>query len=135
MLRKYHYLYVEDDPFSREIMRTLMLDVIGVGSLVIFDSSEDFMAHLRALDTAPDIILLDVHIEPHDGFEVLKMLRADPDFRDRMIIAVTASVMPGEIRRLQAGGFNGALAKPLDMFTFGDLISRIEAGEEIWQLG
>jgi CheY-like chemotaxis protein len=130
-----HYLYVEDDPLSREVMQTLLIDVIGVGGLTTFEDSADFVARLRALVQVPQIIFLDINIVPHDGYELLTMIRQQPEFGACKVLAVTAGVLRDEVARLQAHGFDGALAKPLDMQTFPGLIARLEAGETIWQTG
>ena len=133
MAARFSYLYVEDDPLSREVLGTLMTKVIGVKELVIFEDSADFIGRIGALEPQPDFVLLDIHVEPHDGYELLSMVRQIPDL-DCKVIAVTASVMSEEIKRLKAEGFDGAIAKPLDMSTFPDLICRLEAGESIWQI-
>lgn len=132
--RKYHYLYVEDDELSREIMGILLENLVGVGSLTLFESSENFMVRLRALRPKPDFILLDIHIGPQNGYKLLKMIRRETGFQNSKVIAVTASVMTEEVKKLQADGFDGALAKPLDMSTFPMLIKRLEAGETVWQV-
>lgn len=132
--RNYHYLYVEDDALSREVMVILLENLVGVGSLTIFEESKDFMARLSAVDPMPDFILLDIHVKPHDGYEILRLLRSDADYRECKLIAVTASVMTDEVQKLKADGFDGALAKPLDMTTFPELIERLEAGEAVWQV-
>jgi two-component system sensor histidine kinase BarA len=134
MRHKFSYLYVEDDALSREVMETLLVQVVGVKSLALFEDSTDFMARLQTLDPQPDLILLDIFVGPHDGHEMLAMLRNDPHYQDIRVIAVTASVMSDEVRRLRSAGFDGALAKPLDMVTFPDLIQRLEAGEAVWQI-
>lgn len=133
MTAKFNYLYVEDDALSREVMETLMHEVIGVGSLTTFADSADFASRLAALEPKPDFILLDIHVPPHDGYAMLTMIRDNPDLRSAEVLAVTASVMAQEIEHLKARGFNGALAKPLDMMTFPEIIRRLEAGETIWQ--
>ena len=48
------------------------------------------------------------------------------------IIALTASVMREEVRKLMSAGFNGCLAKPIDLATFPDTLRRIMAGEAVW---
>lgn len=129
----YNYVYVEDDPLNREVMHTLLVQVVGVNSLHLFADSTDFVARVKALPQRPDFVLLDIHVDPHDGYELLAMLRADPDLAPIRTLAVTAGVMTMEIARLKAAGFDGALAKPLDMLTFPGLIERLQAGEIIWQ--
>lgn len=133
MKSAFSYLYVEDDPLSREVLETLMTRVISVADLLIFEDSKEFVERLKALDSEPDFVLLDIHVEPHDGYELLSMIRQIPTLSCK-VIAVTASVMAEEVKRLKAAGFDGAIAKPLDMGTFPDLIRRLEAGESIWQV-
>jgi CheY-like chemotaxis protein len=132
--KSYNYLYVEDDALSREVMHELLIEVVGVASLVILENSQDFLARVKALEPPPDFILLDIYVEPHNGYALLDMIRRDADLPPVKVIAVTASVMSQEVDLLQARGFDGALAKPLDMETFPDLIRRLEAGETVWQI-
>lgn len=133
MSRKYHYLYVEDDPLSREIMKTLLVDLVAVGSLVVFEDSRSFMDRLTALEPPPDFVLLDINIGPQNGYALMEAIRNHPATQHLTVLAVTASVMSKEIEAMKHAGFNGAIAKPLDMATFPDLIARLEAGEVIWQ--
>ncbi|MFW5748289.1 MAG: response regulator [Chloroflexota bacterium] len=129
----FHYLYVEDDPLSREIMQTLLVDLMDVASLVIFEDSRDFLSKLRALNPRPDFALLDINVLPHNGYALVDMIRSDPQTRDIKVMAVTASVMSNEIDLMKRSGFDGALAKPLDMAIFPEIVRRLEIGEAIWQ--
>jgi len=86
------------------------------------------------LENRPNIILLDIHVAPHDGFEMLKMLRQNDQFARAKIIALTASVMNEEVEQLREAGFDGAIAKPLSIQTFPDLIQRVITGETVWHI-
>ena len=134
MLKDAFFLYVEDDELSREVMQMLMEQAVDGHHLVMFEDSADFMTRLRALPRRPDVILLDVHVQPHDGFEMLNFLRQDPAFSDIQVIALTASVMSDETRQLRDSGFNGMIAKPLSVSTFPDLIEQIINGEAVWHV-
>ena len=107
----YSYLYVEDDPLSREVMQTLLVEVMGVKNLTIFEDSHNFMARLKTISPPPDFILLDIHIMPHDGYELLSELRSDPEYARCKVLAVTAAVMTKEVEELKARGFDGAFAR------------------------
>lgn len=131
---EHHYLYVEDDPFSREVMRIIMENGIGSGMLTIFEDSTDFLARLNALKTPPTIILLDIHVTPHDGFTMLKLLRAHPSLTPYKVVALTASVMSEEVAQLRQAGFDGAISKPLSIQTFPNLLQRIADGESVWHI-
>lgn len=134
MFSDHVYLYVEDDLCSRQVMQMIMEKAMQVEHLVIFENSENFMERVRALSVLPDIILLDVHVQPHNGFDMLNMLREDPGLRDARVIALTASVMNEEVEELRQGGFDGAIAKPLSIQTFPDLMRCIIAGETVWHI-
>jgi CheY-like chemotaxis protein len=133
-VKDYCYLYVEDDPFSREVMQMIMEHGLGVTNLLIFESSVDFPQRLKALSRTPDMVLLDIHVQPMDGFEMLRVLRADSAFARTKVVALTASVMNEQVDRLRTGGFDGAISKPLSILTFPDLIQRILSGEEVWHI-
>ena len=134
MFNQYTYLYVEDDPLSQEIMRMIMAHGMGVEALTIFEDSQDFMKRILGLNPQPEIILLDIHVTPQDGFEMLGMLRSNRDFRATKIIALTASVMNEEVEKLRLAGFDGAIAKPLSLHTFPALMQQIVAGEHVWHV-
>jgi CheY-like chemotaxis protein len=127
------FLYVEDDPLSREIM-DMMLKGLGYAQITIFENSQDFMQRIEALPSVPDVIFLDIHMKPHNGFEMLEALRRHPTVASRSVIAVTASVMNEEVDRLRNAGFDGAISKPLDFENFASLIERIRVGETVWHI-
>jgi CheY-like chemotaxis protein len=128
------FLYVEDDPRSREVMNLLMTKVIKVKELVLFEDSADFGLRLNDLTREPDVILLDIHVKPHDGFAMLNMIRREPALKNAKVIALTASVMNEEVEAMRSRGFDGAIAKPLSMTSFPGLIERIVAGEAVWHI-
>lgn len=125
-------LYVEDEPMSRQVMEMLVTRAMGIKTLTIFEDSADFVARLEALTLPPDVILLDIHMRPHTGFEMLDMIRSHPQFAETKVVAVTASVMNEEVDMLKSVTFNGGIGKPLDSTVFPDFLQRIINGEEIW---
>jgi CheY-like chemotaxis protein len=127
-----HILYVEDDPNSREIMALLLTHSLGVQQLNLFEDSTDFWQRLTALPTAPTLILLDIHMKPLTGFDMLALLRADSRFAKTPVIALTASVMNEEIVKLRAAGFNGVIAKPIDLDTFPSILQAVLSGQDVW---
>jgi CheY-like chemotaxis protein len=134
MSHKPAVLYFEDEPMSRMVMEMLLKRGLGLDDVTIYSDSTDFKQRITNLDTTPDIVFLDIHIEPYNGFQMLKMLRDNPRFRQSRIIALTASVMNEEVQMLQDAGFDGGIAKPIDQKTFPHLIDRILSGEEIWSI-
>lgn len=134
MFNDYSYLYVEDDALSQEIMKIIMENSMGVERFTVFSDSTNFMERVNSLSPCPQIFLLDIHIKPHTGFELLEMLRADENYSDCVIIALTASVMNEEVEKLRQSGFDGAIGKPLSVQTFPSLVQRILDGESVWHI-
>jgi CheY-like chemotaxis protein len=128
------FLYVDDDPGSRHLIQLLMNAVLGYMHVTIFENSENFMERVRALPAVPDAVFLDVHIAPHDGYEMLKMLRGEPGYQKIPVIAMTASVMMSDLERLRTAGFNGLIGKPIKKKAFSDQLQKILAGESIWEV-
>ena len=128
------FLYVEDNASNVKVVQLLLQKAMGVQNLVIFEHSEDFMTRVKELPERPEVILLDIHVKPYDGFEMLKMLRADAEYDQTRIIAVTASVTNEEVEQLRTCGFDGGIGKPLSLSTFPDLLSRILKGEHVWHI-
>jgi CheY-like chemotaxis protein len=126
-----HVLYVEDDPPSRQVMELLMRFEVHVPRLTIFEDSENFLARVKALPVKPDVVLLDIHVKPLDGFTMLSVLREN-GYAETMIVALTASVMNDEVKRLETAGFNGVIAKPVNVDVFPKLWERIAQHEKVW---
>jgi CheY-like chemotaxis protein len=125
-------LYVEDDTQSREIMQLLLVDQMGLSDVTMFEESSDFLNRVAQIQPKPDLILLDIHVRPYTGFEMLEMLQNESQWQNVPVIALTASVMNEEIQKLRQVGFNGVVAKPIDLDTFPDVLHRVLEGEEVW---
>ncbi len=62
----------------------------------------------------PRVILMDVQLPRVDGLEITRRLRADPETRDIIILAVTAYAMKGDEQRVRDAGCDGYVTKPID---------------------
>jgi CheY-like chemotaxis protein len=127
-------LCVEDDFSNRLVMKLLVEKTLNVKHYAIFEDSADFLSRVRNLPKRPDIILLDIHVSPLNGFQMLQEIRGDSVYFTTKVVALTASVMNEEVERLRKSGFDGAIGKPISLSTFPIAIERIMNGESIWQL-
>ena len=67
---------------------------------------------------SPDLVLMDIRLPGMDGIEALRVLRSDPKTAGIPVIAVTASVMSGDLGRIKEAGFDGFVAKPIRYASF-----------------
>jgi CheY-like chemotaxis protein len=72
----------------------------------------------------PDVILLDLGLPRMDGFEVARQLRADPAFREVLIIAVTGFASEEDRKRSREVGIDHHLVKPADPAFIESLLRR-----------
>jgi len=107
-------LIVEDNERNRKLLR----DVLQVQGYRTLDAETAEDGIRLAQQSRPGLVLMDIQLPGMDGVAALGALRADPRTRDIPVIAVTASVMPPDRGRIMAAGFDGYLAKPIDVKAF-----------------
>lgn len=127
-------LYVEDDPRSRTVMEHYLRFRMKLPHVTILEDSNNFQERVQALNPLPDVIFLDIHVEPYSGFDMLQVLRELEHLRDIPVVALTASVMREEVEMMKTAGFDGCLAKPLDIDTFENSLTGVLSGRQIWQI-
>ncbi len=78
-----------------------------------------------AEEARPDLILTDIQMPVMDGLELIRRLRAHPDFAAVPIIALTALAMPGDRERCLAAGANEYMTKPVSLKELTETIQRL----------
>jgi two-component system cell cycle response regulator DivK len=114
-------LLVEDRDVSRELARTL-LEHSGYHVLEAASGAE---AVSMAVESLPDLVLLDLQMPIKDGFQVLKELKSDQRSRTIPVVALTANAMQGDKERALRDGFTGYLTKPLSLSTIREELARL----------
>ncbi|MDD2271032.1 MAG: response regulator [Desulfuromonadaceae bacterium] len=124
-------LYIEDNPANMRLVKKIVSGLGGV-NLISVETAEAGLDLLRTV--TPDLILLDINLPGMDGFEAFGRLRANQQTRDIPVIAVTASAMPDQVKRIIAAGFDECLTKPINVQRFVKVISmqleKVAPGEE-----
>ncbi|MDQ3481879.1 MAG: ATP-binding protein [Pseudomonadota bacterium] len=102
-------LVAEDLPMNQELARA----AIERGGHQV-DIASDGAEALRAVqERSYDLVLMDIQMPNMDGITATRAIRAlDSPARDVPILAMTANVLPGQVREFLSAGMNGHIAKP-----------------------
>jgi CheY-like chemotaxis protein len=112
-------LIVEDNARSRKLLR----DVLGFHGYQVYEAGSGEEGLALAGRVAPRLVMMDIELPGIDGIEALRRLRDEEHTRAIPVVAVTASVMGQEIKRIEDAGFDGYLQKPV---TLKDLLAAVE---------
>ena len=74
-------------------------------------------------DGRPALILMDIQLPGLDGLSFTRQLKADPATRSIPVVAFTAHAMEADRELAIAAGCDGYIFKPIDVRTFGALVS------------
>jgi PAS domain S-box-containing protein len=113
-------LLAEDNLVNQKVA-TLLLKRIGYSCDVVADGH----GVLEALNRQRyDLILMDCQMPGMDGLEATRAIRAGKSsMRNVPIIALTASVMPGEREKCLAAGMNDYLVKPVKQDSLAKILA------------
>jgi CheY-like chemotaxis protein len=116
-------LVVEDNDMNMQLVEFLLEE--GGYRIVKATSGEEALAITRdGPGTAPDLILMDIHLPGMDGLSVVRAIKADERTARIPILALTAHAMRGDKDRFLEAGCDGYISKPIDVKTFIASIER-----------
>ncbi len=75
-------------------------------------------------DKRPDLVLLDVMMPELDGWDLLRILRADPATKDLPVVLLTAKVQERDVARGWQMGADGYITKPFNPL---EMVGRLKA--------
>ena len=131
LLEKALIVIVEDD--TNSYLATMdLLKMEGADSIHGCSSSDEAMELVETLPKV-DLFLLDIYMPGGTGYDLIKRIREHPTLHDSKIVALTASVMYDDIRRVKEAGFDSFIGKPVRPARFGDQVRKILAGEVLWE--
>jgi two-component system cell cycle response regulator DivK len=125
-----HVLVVEDNPASFALTARL-LAYTGVKHPEWKTTGWGVVEYAEQMGRV-DLILMDLRLPVEDGYEALKQIRSHPQLRDTLVVPITALGTATEMQRAKEAGFDGFLAKPLDVKMFPEQIKKILNGEQVW---
>jgi signal transduction histidine kinase len=101
-------LVAEDDATNQKVIKA-MLQRLG-HTVTLVDSGVRVLEILEKNEF--DVILMDYHMPEMDGIEATRRLRAQSEYRDIPVIALTAATSTDERDKCLAVGMNDFLSKP-----------------------
>jgi len=113
-------LVVEDNEKNMKLVR----DVLTFHGFRVIEATDGERAVQLAREHRPRLILMDIQLPGIDGIQALERIRADETTKGITTVALTASVMAGDRARFYAAGFDGFIAKPIDVGQFPSEVRR-----------
>lgn len=124
-------IVVEDDPNS--YLATLdLLKMEGATSVHCCSSGHSAIALAETLPRV-DLFLIDIYMPGETGYDIIKRIRTHPQLASSKVVALTASVMYDDIRRVKEAGFDSFIGKPVRPTRFANQVRQILAGETLWE--
>jgi len=112
-------LLVEDNEKNMKLAR----DILRFKGYRVTEATTGEDAVASAGAEPPDLVLMDIQLPGIDGIEAFRRIRSDPKTAKVPVVALTASVMAGDRERFDKAGFDGFIAKPIDVKQFPDQVA------------
>lgn len=114
-------LIVDDEPQATTLLE-MLLSARGYETVSVNESS---IAVKTAIETQPDLIILDLMMPEPDGFKVCRMLRADTRFIFTPILIITALDDTDSRIVAYGAGADDYLIKPYDVDELAMIIKNL----------
>lgn len=120
---RYTILIADDNAHFRWLMRSFLTS-FGVGSILEAANGADAIQTLH--NTAVDIALVDIGMEPINGLWFVQMFKNDPDAKNKnmLTLLVTGNATPENIQTALKAGVQDVISKPLSAKTLEDRLKR-----------
>ena len=122
-------LLIEDNPMDVDLTRRAFIrHNLNNPLQVARDGQEalDLIEKWKAGESMPVVILLDLKLPKVSGLEVLRVIRAHPDFRTIAVVILTSSAEDRDIHEAYSLGANSYIVKPVDFEKFIEVARQIE---------
>ena len=120
---------VEDDEDDRQLLESIFTDFFDRYELRFFEHGAHLLTHLtHQFDRQlPDLILLDLAMPVLNGFDTLRYLKNNPDYKRIPTLVLASSRHPNDINRCYELGSNAFITKPRKYYQWIAMIDQLQA--------
>ncbi len=127
MSEKIRVALIDDHSLCRTGLTELLVHRYGMTVVGAMDNADELITLLR--EQKPDLLLLDLRMEPVDGFSLLERIRTEGI--DTAVVVLTMSDSDADLARALRSGVRGYLLKDMAPEDVAEAIRRIAAGEMV----
>ena len=113
-------LVVEDNPINLELVSALLEE--HACEALVATTGDAALNLLRR--SRPNLVLVDVQLPGMSGYQLTRLIKADPALADIPVVALTAHAMAHEDVRAREAGCDAFLTKPIDTLAFKEILQR-----------
>jgi len=108
--------------------RELLVEYLTYRGFTVHSAANGEQAIDIARGLQPDIVLMDLSMPgPLDGWHAARILKADSQTRQTVVVAVTARTLTADIDAARAAGCDAVICKPFDITALADALPRVLA--------
>jgi PAS domain S-box-containing protein len=115
-------LIAEDNKINMLLTKTLLKQIIP--KAILYESGDGENTINMTKEIKPDVIFMDIQMPIMNGYEASKEIRKLEDFKDVLIIALTAGTVVGEKEKCIEAGMNDYVSKPIIKKSLEDILEK-----------
>jgi CheY-like chemotaxis protein len=122
-------LLIEDNPMDADLTRRAFVKRKLVNPFDVLRDGEEALIYIKRwkADTPlPVVILLDLKLPKVDGLEVLRQMKAHPQFCTVPVVILTTTSEDSDIETAYQLGANSYIIKPVDFEKFMKVAEQVE---------
>jgi two-component system cell cycle response regulator DivK len=117
----WNVLIVDDEPDNIGVLEL----VFGFHNMKVRTAQSGQAGLVLLREEIPTFILVDIQMPDMTGYELFNRIRENPDWATVPVIAITAHTMSGDAEKILEAGFNGYIAKPVNVMTLLEEVQTI----------
>ncbi|WP_461535607.1 PAS domain-containing protein [Spongorhabdus nitratireducens] len=106
-----HILIVDDKAYNRDVVKQWLIKAHFEISEA--ENGQEALDVLRQTDVS--LVLMDLRMPVMSGYQCAQQIREDPKLQHLPLVALSASVFPGDVKKVLMSGFDAYLAKPCNL--------------------